>query len=66
MNKVRITAMRQTVYPDLMTRYENPIDHACEVMEGQQWISTEMKKSLTLTPEKQNQSNLDDQPTDNC
>lgn len=24
-NKVRITAIRQTVYPDLMARYENPI-----------------------------------------
>ena len=23
-NKVRITAIRQTVYPDLMARYENP------------------------------------------
>ena len=27
-HKVRITAIRQTVYEDLMTQYENPIDHA--------------------------------------
>ena len=27
MNKVRITAIRQTVYPDLMAKYENPIEH---------------------------------------
>jgi hypothetical protein len=25
--KVRITAIRQTVYPDLMAKYENPIEH---------------------------------------
>ena len=25
MNKVRITAIRQTVYPDLMAKYENPM-----------------------------------------
>jgi uncharacterized repeat protein (TIGR04076 family) len=39
MNKVRITAIRQTVYPDLMDKYENPIEHTCDVREGQQWIS---------------------------
>lgn len=40
-HKVRITAVRQTVYPDLMSQYENPIEHACEVREGQQWISVD-------------------------
>ena len=40
-NKVRITAVRRTVYPDLMEKYENPIEHACEVREGQQWISVD-------------------------
>lgn len=39
LNKVRITAMRQTVYHDLMEQFENPIEHACTVQEGQQWIS---------------------------
>ncbi len=39
MNRVKITAIRQTVYTDLMAKYENPIEHACEVTEGQQWIS---------------------------
>ena len=38
-NKVRITAVRRTEYPDLMEKYENPIEHACEVRIGQQWIS---------------------------
>ena len=37
--KVRITAVRQTVYPDLMARYENPIEHTCDVREGQVWVS---------------------------
>ena len=32
--KVRITAIRQTVYPDLMAKYENPIEHTCDVTEG--------------------------------
>ena len=39
MNRVKITAIRHTVYTDLMEKYENPIEHACEVTEGQQWIS---------------------------
>ena len=38
-NRVRITAMRQTVHHDLMARFENPIDHACDVQIGQQWVS---------------------------
>ena len=41
MNKVRITAIRQTVYEDLMAKYENPIEHACDVAEGRQWISVD-------------------------
>ena len=43
MNKVRITAIRQTVYTDLMAQYENPIEHACDVKVGQQWISVDGK-----------------------
>lgn len=41
MNRVRITAVRQTVYRDLMEKYENPIEHACDVTEGEQWISVD-------------------------
>ena len=29
MNKVRITAIRQTEYRDLMAKFENPIEHTC-------------------------------------
>ena len=39
MKKVRITAMRQTVYQDLMEQYENPIEHACDVTVGQVWTA---------------------------
>ena len=39
MAKVKITAMRQTVYPDLMKKYENPIEHTCDVKMGDFWIS---------------------------
>ena len=41
--KVKITAVRQTVYDDLIARYENPIEHTCDVRIGQQWISVDRK-----------------------
>ena len=39
MKKVKITAIRKTCYPDLMAKYENPIQHTCDVEEGMSWIS---------------------------
>lgn len=39
MKKVKITAIRKATYPDLMARYENPIEHTCDVREGQIFIS---------------------------
>ena len=36
-----ITAVRKAIYPDLMAIYENPIEHACDVMEGQSFISVD-------------------------
>jgi len=44
MKKVRITAIRKTVYPDLIANYENPIEHACDVQEGQVWIANGRSK----------------------
>ena len=44
MKKVRITAIRQTVYHDLMAKYENPIEHACDVREGMSWVSVDGEK----------------------
>ena len=39
MKKVRITAVRKTEYTDLMEKYENPIEHACDINEGDSWIA---------------------------
>lgn len=50
LRKVRITAIRQTVYKDLMDRFENPIEHACDVREGQQWVSVGGQKPEGLCP----------------
>ena len=44
MKKVRITAVRKISYPDLMAKYENPIQHACDVKEGQVWIANGHQK----------------------
>ncbi len=44
MKKVKITAMRRSCYPDLMAKYENPIQHACDVEEGQVWIANGWEK----------------------
>ena len=41
MTKVRITAIRQTVYRDLIKKYENPILHPCTLHQGQEWISVD-------------------------
>jgi uncharacterized repeat protein (TIGR04076 family) len=39
MNKVKITVMKMACYKDLMDHYENPIEHACEMKVGQEFIS---------------------------
>ena len=44
MKKVRITVMRKACYRDLMEKYENPIDHACDIREGQVFIANGWKR----------------------
>ncbi|MBO6210513.1 MAG: TIGR04076 family protein [Schwartzia sp.] len=44
MRKVRITVMRKACYRDLMAKYENPIDHACDIQEGQVFIANGWKR----------------------
>ena len=44
MKKVRITAIRKACYPDLMEKYETPIQHACCVEEGAVWIANGWEK----------------------
>ena len=43
MHQVRITALRQTVYSDLVNQFENPILLPCTIQPGQQWISIDGK-----------------------
>lgn len=45
---VRITAMRQTVYRDLMEKFENPIEHACDITIGQTFTSVDGKRPESL------------------
>ena len=34
MHKIKITAIRKADYKDLQQKYENPIQHACDIQEG--------------------------------
>ena len=39
MKQVKITVMKRVLHEDLMKQYENPISHACELREGQTFVS---------------------------
>ena len=40
MKRVKITVMRVARYDDLIARYERPMIHACDMREGQSFVST--------------------------
>ena len=44
MKRVRITVMRTARYDDLIEQYENPIEHACDMKEGQVFIANGWQK----------------------
>ena len=44
MNKVKITVMKIACYKDLMEKYENPIEHTCDMKLGQSFISIDGNK----------------------
>ena len=48
MKKIKITVMKITRYEDLMKKYENEILNACNVKEGQVFISIDAKKPENL------------------
>jgi uncharacterized repeat protein (TIGR04076 family) len=48
MKKVKITVIRRANYTDLSALYENPIEHACEMREGQTFISENGQKPRGL------------------
>ena len=39
MQKIRITVMRKVCHKDLMEKYENPMENACDMEEGQVFIA---------------------------
>ena len=44
MKKVRITVKRIVRHADLIAEYENPIEHACDMREGQVFIANGWRK----------------------
>lgn len=44
MKKCRITVMKTARYDDLIERYENPIEHACDMKLGQVFIADGWQK----------------------
>ena len=38
MKKCKITVIRKVLHQDLIEKYENPIQHACDMVEGQTFI----------------------------
>ena len=48
MKNCKITVVRKAEYRDLMEIYENPIEHACNLNEGQVFISEKGEKPQGL------------------
>lgn len=44
MKRIRITVKRKACYADLIAEYENPIDHVCDMVEGQVFIAEGWQK----------------------
>lgn len=46
----KITAIRKVFHSDLAEKYENPIEHTCDIAEGSVFISINGKKPDDLCP----------------
>ena len=44
MKNVKITVIRKARYDDLIEKYENPIEHACDMEEGKVFCSVDAQK----------------------
>ena len=44
MKNVKITVIRKARYDDLIEKYKNPIEHACDICEGQVFICEDGQK----------------------
>ena len=53
MKKVKITVMRKVRHDDLIDKYENPLEHECDVEEGDVFIANGWEK-----PEEKFRQNL--------
>lgn len=51
MKRVKITAIRTARYDDLISQYENPIEHTCDICEGMSWTSLDGRCPEGLCPE---------------
>ena len=48
MKKVKITVVKMSKYDDLIEKYENPIQHACDLRLGQTFVSSDGEKPTAL------------------
>ena len=48
MKQVKITVMRMTCYRDLMEKYENPIEHACNMQIGNTFLVENCEKPADM------------------
>lgn len=48
MKNCKITVIRKASYPDLSEKYENPIEHTCDLKEGQVFITNGDKRPKGL------------------
>ena len=44
MKKCKITVMKMARYDDLIEKYENPLDNACDMVVGQTFVSNDGQK----------------------
>ena len=48
MKSVKITVLKQTQYKDLIEKYENPIEHTCDLKVGDTFVSVNAQKPENL------------------
>ena len=48
MKKCKITVMKKVLHQDLIEKYENPIEHACDIEVGQTFVSVDGEKPKGL------------------
>lgn len=48
--KIKITVLKQTIYNDLIEKYENPIKDACNIKIGDTFIINNLEKPNGLCP----------------